>query len=89
MISGIADRHGWLGCSPIWTSSQFSMTLFPTFVAVYRAITRRYVVFQMSQAFVAYPHRPMTLHSPTENSLAGVKSTQDLERQFTGPKRGN
>ncbi|GFX33690.1 hypothetical protein TNCV_1933571 [Trichonephila clavipes] len=22
------------------------------------------------QAFVAYPHRPMTLHSPTENSLA-------------------
>ncbi|GFW58807.1 adhesion G protein-coupled receptor B2 [Trichonephila clavipes] len=29
------------------------------------------VVFQMvSQAFVAYPHRPMTLHSPTENSLA-------------------
>ncbi|GFS54101.1 uncharacterized protein TNCV_2526691 [Trichonephila clavipes] len=26
------------------------------------------VVFQM--AFVAYPHRPMTLHSPTENSLA-------------------
>ncbi|GFT30068.1 uncharacterized protein TNCV_715311 [Trichonephila clavipes] len=26
------------------------------------------VVFR--QAFVAYPHRPMTLHSPTENSLA-------------------
>ncbi|GFW05440.1 uncharacterized protein TNCV_3359571 [Trichonephila clavipes] len=23
-----------------------------------------------NQAFVAYPHRPMTLHSPTENSLA-------------------
>ncbi|GFV22657.1 uncharacterized protein TNCV_2078471 [Trichonephila clavipes] len=22
------------------------------------------------QAFVAYPHRPMTLHSPTKNSLA-------------------
>ncbi|GFV44116.1 hypothetical protein TNCV_3572371 [Trichonephila clavipes] len=22
------------------------------------------------QAFVAYPQRPMTLHSPTENSLA-------------------
>ncbi|GFW89324.1 uncharacterized protein TNCV_3966141 [Trichonephila clavipes] len=22
------------------------------------------------QAFVAYPHRPMTLHRPTENSLA-------------------
>ncbi|GFV66898.1 hypothetical protein TNCV_4791501 [Trichonephila clavipes] len=22
------------------------------------------------QAFVAYPHRPKTLHSPTENSLA-------------------
>ncbi|GFV09359.1 hypothetical protein TNCV_5006761 [Trichonephila clavipes] len=28
------------------------------------------VVFQMVKAFVAYPHRPMTLHSPTENSLA-------------------
>ncbi|GFU92282.1 uncharacterized protein TNCV_1338631 [Trichonephila clavipes] len=27
-------------------------------------------VFPNSQAFVAYPHRPMTLHSPTENSLA-------------------
>ncbi|GFT76507.1 uncharacterized protein TNCV_3022761 [Trichonephila clavipes] len=23
-----------------------------------------------SQAFVAYPHRPITLHRPTENSLA-------------------
>ncbi|GFV28641.1 uncharacterized protein TNCV_3985921 [Trichonephila clavipes] len=28
------------------------------------------VVFQMVAPFVAYPHRPMTLHSPTENSLA-------------------
>ncbi|GFU59863.1 uncharacterized protein TNCV_4726301 [Trichonephila clavipes] len=28
------------------------------------------VVFQNGQAFVAYPHRPMTLHSPTENNLA-------------------
>ncbi|GFU24409.1 hypothetical protein TNCV_2263821 [Trichonephila clavipes] len=28
----------------------------------------------------------MALHSPTENSLAGVKS-QDLGGQFTGPKR--
>ncbi|GFW66271.1 hypothetical protein TNCV_1711701 [Trichonephila clavipes] len=27
---------------------------------------------------IVYPHRPMTLHSPTENSLGG---------QFTGPKR--
>ncbi|GFW96422.1 uncharacterized protein TNCV_1426841 [Trichonephila clavipes] len=24
----------------------------------------------MVKLFVAYPHRPMTLHSPTENSLA-------------------
>ncbi|GFV77663.1 hypothetical protein TNCV_616831 [Trichonephila clavipes] len=30
------------------------------------------------QAFVAYPHRPMTLHSPTENSLA-VLNHQILE----------
>ncbi|GFV16784.1 adhesion G protein-coupled receptor B2 [Trichonephila clavipes] len=28
------------------------------------------VVFQMVKRFVAYPHRPMPLHSPTENSLA-------------------
>ncbi|GFT04985.1 uncharacterized protein TNCV_4745131 [Trichonephila clavipes] len=28
------------------------------------------VVFQMVKRFVAYPHRPMTLHSPTKNSLA-------------------
>ncbi|GFT19234.1 uncharacterized protein TNCV_303461 [Trichonephila clavipes] len=28
------------------------------------------VVFQMVKAFVTYPHRPMTLHSPTQNSLA-------------------
>ncbi|GFV13547.1 transposable element Tcb2 transposase [Trichonephila clavipes] len=28
------------------------------------------VVFQMVKSFVAYPHRPMTLHSPTESSLA-------------------
>ncbi|GFY17296.1 adhesion G protein-coupled receptor B2 [Trichonephila clavipes] len=28
------------------------------------------VVLPNGQAFVAYPHRPMTLHSPTKNSLA-------------------
>ncbi|GFV85438.1 uncharacterized protein TNCV_3772621 [Trichonephila clavipes] len=28
------------------------------------------VVIPNGQAFVAYPHRPMTLHSPTKNSLA-------------------
>ncbi|GFT50267.1 adhesion G protein-coupled receptor B2 [Trichonephila clavipes] len=38
------------------------------------------------QAFVAYPHRPMTLHSPTKKKSSGVKS-QDLGGQFTGPKR--
>ncbi|GFS79285.1 hypothetical protein TNCV_4409411 [Trichonephila clavipes] len=44
------------------------------------------VVFQNGQAFVAYPHRPMTLHSPTENSLAVLKP-QHLGGHFTGPKR--
>ncbi|GFU54444.1 uncharacterized protein TNCV_2980381 [Trichonephila clavipes] len=29
-----------------------------------------YVLLVQGQAFVAYPHRPMTLHSLTENSLA-------------------
>ncbi|GFX69148.1 uncharacterized protein TNCV_3563241 [Trichonephila clavipes] len=28
------------------------------------------VVFPNGQVFVAYPHIPITLHSPTENSLA-------------------
>ncbi|GFY33450.1 uncharacterized protein TNCV_2227191 [Trichonephila clavipes] len=34
------------------------------------AITRRMLSSKWLRAFVAYPHRPMTLHSPTENSLA-------------------
>ncbi|GFV94664.1 hypothetical protein TNCV_3107061 [Trichonephila clavipes] len=38
------------------------------------------------QAFVAYPHRPMTLHSPTEHSLA-VLNHKIFGGQFTGPKR--
>ncbi|GFT86384.1 hypothetical protein TNCV_3258941 [Trichonephila clavipes] len=29
----------------------------------------RSLAFVHGQAFVAYPHRPITLHSPTENSL--------------------
>ncbi|GFT64787.1 acetoacetyl-CoA synthetase [Trichonephila clavipes] len=28
------------------------------------------ILFSTTYGFVAYPHRPMTLHSPTENSLA-------------------
>ncbi|GFT69142.1 uncharacterized protein TNCV_2566021 [Trichonephila clavipes] len=28
------------------------------------------VLGDLHRAFVAYPHRPMTLHSPTKNSLA-------------------
>ncbi|GFX64495.1 hypothetical protein TNCV_2811201, partial [Trichonephila clavipes] len=37
--------------------------------------------------FVAYPHRPMTLHSPhRKNSLCGVES-QDLGKIIQGPKR--
>ncbi|GFV73684.1 hypothetical protein TNCV_1736571, partial [Trichonephila clavipes] len=38
------------------------------------------------QAFVAYPHRPLTLHSPTENSLA-VLNHKILEANSHGPKR--
>ncbi|GFW60603.1 uncharacterized protein TNCV_569491 [Trichonephila clavipes] len=34
------------------------------------AITRRMLSSKWSSVFLAYPHRPMTLHSPTENSLA-------------------
>ncbi|GFY30050.1 hypothetical protein TNCV_4073631 [Trichonephila clavipes] len=44
------------------------------------------VVFQMVKRLWLIRIEPMTLHSPTENSLSGVKS-QDLGGQFTGPKR--
>ncbi|GFX91281.1 hypothetical protein TNCV_1246961 [Trichonephila clavipes] len=36
------------------------------------------VVFQMVTCLVAYPHRPMILHRPTENSLA-VLNHKNLE----------
>ncbi|GFW19323.1 uncharacterized protein TNCV_256501 [Trichonephila clavipes] len=44
------------------------------------------VVFQNVQAFVAYPHRPMTLHIPTENSLA-VLNHKILEANSQVQKR--
>ncbi|GFT77915.1 hypothetical protein TNCV_4122231 [Trichonephila clavipes] len=34
------------------------------------------VVFQMVKRLWLIPHRPMTLHSPTENSLAVLKITR-------------
>ncbi|GFY24252.1 uncharacterized protein TNCV_1013011 [Trichonephila clavipes] len=49
-------------------TAQFSMT-FSNICGRISAITRR-MLFANGQAFVAYPYRPMTLHSPTENSLA-------------------
>ncbi|GFU15591.1 hypothetical protein TNCV_1170911 [Trichonephila clavipes] len=48
---------------------QFSMT-FSNICGRISAITRQICCLPNGQAFVAYPHRPMTLHSPTENSLA-------------------
>ncbi|GFV62513.1 hypothetical protein TNCV_630921 [Trichonephila clavipes] len=50
----------------IWTSifDDFFQHLWPI-----SAITREYCL-PNGQAFVAYPHRPMILHSSTENSLA-------------------
>ncbi|GFU84559.1 uncharacterized protein TNCV_1526111 [Trichonephila clavipes] len=56
------DCHGWLGCSPIF--DDFSNICRP-----YIGNNTANVVFPNGQAFVAYPHRPMTLLSPTENSL--------------------
>ncbi|GFU84072.1 hypothetical protein TNCV_679711 [Trichonephila clavipes] len=46
---------------------QFSMT-FPTFVRI-SEITRQ-MLSSNGQAFVPYPHRPMTLHIPTKDNLA-------------------
>ncbi|GFW14157.1 uncharacterized protein TNCV_3547461 [Trichonephila clavipes] len=57
------DCHGWLGCSPIF--DDFFQHLWP-----YIGNNTANVVFQIVKLFVAYPHRPMTLHSPTVNSLA-------------------
>ncbi|GFU67258.1 hypothetical protein TNCV_4130121 [Trichonephila clavipes] len=48
------------------------------------AITRR-MLFSNGQAFVAYTHRPMTLHSPTENSL--VVLNHKIMEDTTGSKR--
>ncbi|GFV05019.1 uncharacterized protein TNCV_1233321, partial [Trichonephila clavipes] len=62
------DCHGWLGCSPIWTSN-FSMT-FSNICGRDIGNNTANVVSPNGQVFVAYPHRPMTLHSPTEDSLA-------------------
>ncbi|GFV68276.1 uncharacterized protein TNCV_1875581 [Trichonephila clavipes] len=48
---------------------QFSMT-FSKICSRISAKTHGECCLPNGQAFVAYPHRPMTLHSPTENSLA-------------------
>ncbi|GFU69788.1 uncharacterized protein TNCV_4875801 [Trichonephila clavipes] len=63
----------------------FSMTFPLTFKGPYISNNTANVVFPNGQAFVAYPHRPMTLHSPTENSLA-VLNHKILEATLTGPK---
>ncbi|GFY27646.1 uncharacterized protein TNCV_910971 [Trichonephila clavipes] len=56
---------------------QFGRPIFDDFHNLWpyiAAITRRMLsskwLIRKDQSFVAYPHRPMTLHSPTENSLA-------------------
>ncbi|GFV79229.1 uncharacterized protein TNCV_70971 [Trichonephila clavipes] len=62
----VKDCHGWLGCSPIF--DDFFQHLWP-----YIGNNTANVVYQMVKRLwldTAYPHRPMTLHSPTENSLA-------------------
>ncbi|GFS99657.1 uncharacterized protein TNCV_1972231 [Trichonephila clavipes] len=62
------DCHGWLGCSPIWTSifDDFFQHLWP-----YIGHNTANVVFQMvKRLWLIRIERPMTLHSPTENSLA-------------------
>ncbi|GFW51518.1 uncharacterized protein TNCV_4211961 [Trichonephila clavipes] len=50
-------------------SDVFQSGIFPTFVAVHRQ-QHGECCLPNGQAFGAYPHRQMTLHSPTENSLA-------------------
>ncbi|GFW39373.1 uncharacterized protein TNCV_1833561 [Trichonephila clavipes] len=57
------------GSDVVQSGRQFSMT-FSNICGRISAITRRMLALPNGQAFVAYPHRPMTLHSLTENSLA-------------------
>ncbi|GFU74824.1 hypothetical protein TNCV_4424871 [Trichonephila clavipes] len=84
------DCHGWLPDVVHLTST--SMT-FSNICGRISAITR-YVQHGMyntlclpnGQAFVAYPHRPMTLHSRTEYSLP-VLNHKILEANSSSPKR--
>ncbi|GFV87988.1 hypothetical protein TNCV_3241381 [Trichonephila clavipes] len=62
------DLTATAGSDVVQSGRQFSMT-FSNICGRISAITRR-MLSSNRQAFVAYPHRPMTLHSPTENSLA-------------------
>ncbi|GFV97857.1 hypothetical protein TNCV_2021721 [Trichonephila clavipes] len=72
------------GSDVVQSGRQFSMT-FSNICGRISAITRE-CCLPNGQAFVAYPYRPMTLHSPKENSLA-VLNYKILEGQLTGPKR--
>ncbi|GFU23657.1 hypothetical protein TNCV_275391 [Trichonephila clavipes] len=54
------------GSDVVQSGRPISMT-FSNICGRISAITRR---IPNGQAFVAYPHRPMTLHSPHKNSLA-------------------
>ncbi|GFU93127.1 hypothetical protein TNCV_206721 [Trichonephila clavipes] len=56
------------GSDVVNLDAQFSMT-FSNICGRISAITRR-MLSSNGKAFMSYPHRPMTLHSPTENSLA-------------------
>ncbi|GFV41281.1 uncharacterized protein TNCV_382951 [Trichonephila clavipes] len=67
IISGI-DCHGWLDVVQSGRPT-FGMTFFQH-LWPYIGNNKANVVFQMVKLLVAYPHRPMTLHSPTKNSLA-------------------
>ncbi|GFW66788.1 uncharacterized protein TNCV_3783581 [Trichonephila clavipes] len=57
------------GSDVVQSGRQFSMT-FSIICGRISAITQRMSCLPIGQAFVAYPHRPMTLHSPTKYSLA-------------------
>ncbi|GFW04974.1 hypothetical protein TNCV_597681 [Trichonephila clavipes] len=80
MISG-RDCHGC--CSDVVQSERPIFDDFFQHLWPYIGNTTRQMLSSQMVAFVAYPHRPMILHSPTENSL-GAKS-QNLGGQFTDP----
>ncbi|GFU00227.1 uncharacterized protein TNCV_801951 [Trichonephila clavipes] len=75
-------RTATAGSDVVQSGRQFSMT-FSNICGRISAIARR-MLSSNGQAFVAYPHRSLTLHSPTENSLAVLEANSQVQNVKLG-----